>query len=926
MTSNILTHALAWLLILTSIFPGRALAESTIELYRNKKTQGSLSRLSMEAREVYNAAQNPIEIHAETLASGNLIQAKPEAVEAILSQYEIAKSGKLYPYNPDILQKGVDLAEFAIEVGSEFVPGGPLKKALIGAGTKVLVAGSNAAISQLRAELKAQALGELEANLSRLNEAELDKFRNAHSFTPRDYYKAAYGVDISTMDVQLSQIDEDARPFVVNARLEALETSMTAGLVNLDLKTNRLESQVKDIETNVKGLAAGLSALARETQRSLRDIQKNQQDIEVGIRQLTVATEQNTKDIAFVQEFMFGKMTTEEQLSALKGGMFRGMSQKDRAELTTKIELVQKRENLVKAFGTALQGADLAINVAAKFGVNPKVLGKISKGVQVGSAALNTFTSIVSGNYLGAATALFSVFGGGGVDAGQMRHEEVMAALQGIKDDLNDLKVGQQEIMRSQQEIYRAVIDLSNLVIETHEKQMLNIDRARNEILFNRGLLVELIQKDVEHCHRFLKARTQFASFVNEDFQSNEDLFDFLRSNNRRFQTCWDGLESALFLPEQLNGFKPSLLLASESSTAHESTRASQFESDHYRPLLGFVENTATALGASYSMSLNALTAPASSTNALFAKLATLTKFEDRFFPDHRLSDLEVHNQFKSLLSVMKVRYYVGYAVRVQGYVEFLRNSMSAEFCTHAQFRNGECASNAAGSQLLKEGMPVLNSALAQQVMLDGDMALPYMKVALFHPKDLAPMDASEAALHQWIHKNYDEKALLSQQQEMIRVISENPRLAKNLIIYALRREIEDNKQSVLSYRAAFEGSLASRLNSLVTPKSNWKFTLKDSGWTHTVNFGNESVEIPLPGVDSLIAGALEQSIGTSALLTLKNKMVDALISYDFTRVAGPKTKGIENPGQLTKKQVKQLRELYLMGVTSIDSAYEDQE
>ncbi len=115
-------------------------------------------------------------------------------------------------------------------------------------------------------------------------------------------------------------------------------------------------------------------------------------------------------------------------------------------------DLFSVGETLIGAFDR-----DLAKQISVRADAVVKATAtsiEIAKGV---SSGINGLSSLASGNFVGAVTSLVSLFGGSQPDPAEQRHQEVMAALSAIKNQLKDIQLKLQVIDEKLDRLQRSV-------------------------------------------------------------------------------------------------------------------------------------------------------------------------------------------------------------------------------------------------------------------------------------------------------------------------------------------------------------------------------------------------------------------------------------------------------------------------------------
>jgi hypothetical protein len=241
----------------------------------------------------------------------------------------------------------------------------------------------------------------------------------------------------------------------------------------------------------------------------LAEINKRQIDLTSKINNLVDDTNKNSRDIEFLQKFMFERMNPTEQITALENGMFSGMTEAERARQITKIELVKQKQDLINSVGDFGQGAASVARIAERLHVDPNVVSSIQQSAQIASAAQTAISGILSGGmgYLAAADVVSGLVFGKGPDAGTQRHAEIMSALGEIKQGIAEIEgmlvqMGKQldDIKRLQITTYQAIVTVSKQIEENHKELMHELSRTRDDLVPIQSIVNEILFKKIEAC------------------------------------------------------------------------------------------------------------------------------------------------------------------------------------------------------------------------------------------------------------------------------------------------------------------------------------------------------------------------------------------------------------------------------------------
>jgi hypothetical protein len=243
----------------------------------------------------------------------------------------------------------------------------------------------------------------------------------------------------------------------------------------------------------------------------------------------------NAKDIKFLKDFMYGKMSPRQRMLALNSGQYGQNFTEEKKKL---IRLHGKFE---KNVGDLLNGANQVMGIASDLGINmPKEFSEaISKGNKAYGAINGALTHYASGNYLGAVASLTGMMGKKR-DIGAERHAQIMKALGAIMQNQKIMLANQKKILENQEKIYAKLVEIENLIIKTSQRLYDEIYLARVDIRYNREALLEIVSTPYKNCNRFVngtKDRLRNTRTNQTAYEKRQSFFK--RSANRAtFSKC----------------------------------------------------------------------------------------------------------------------------------------------------------------------------------------------------------------------------------------------------------------------------------------------------------------------------------------------------------------------------------------------------
>ena len=289
-------------------------------------------------------------------------------------------------------------------------------------------------------------------------------------------------------------------------------------------------------------------------------------------------------------------------------------------------------------------------------------------------------------------------------------------ALAGIAQGIDVLQKGQQVIIENQQKTFEKLLEIQDQVAKNMLRQWSKLDEIHTDILINRESITDVAESDISQCGHALTARYNYPSFNGKGFLSNSDLFRFLHEYADHLRLCFLGLDNAT--PSQdFQVFKNQLFYR---STSQKVSLKLDPEKEDYLPLLGLFKKKFAS-----TKNLNGVLKLMSIPPIDYTKASKVMQ-ESQNLP--AINSVGYDEEFPAtadfmdaLLSPAQVKKYVDLAIEVAPYRELLQNMNPPVFCNEKKVFNGTCKLNSSAKQMLKFYISVINTAIAQQRIMDGD-------------------------------------------------------------------------------------------------------------------------------------------------------------------------------------------------------------
>lgn len=631
---------------------------------------------------------------------------------------------------------------------------------------------------------------------------------------------------------------------------------------------NEQQLQATDIERNrqnIIGLSRTFAKFAERTQEQLGHIIETQGQIQAGLDDLNKRVGRTEQGVEFLQQYMFGKMTPDEQLNALRSGIFPGMPDGQRKDLEERIALVKKREELTKSISSYLNGANELVSIARNLGVDPEIVGKAQLVVNAGTQVFNAFGAFASMNFLGGVSALTSIFGLGGRDIAAERHQEIMSALTTLysKVDVIDRKIdlllqGQEQILKNQQTIFNAVVHLSEQVASNHREVLERLREVQGDILYNRVLINTRVDEEYALCRNLVIHPITGERRIDTSRRLYPRYAEFLalhRDFGDQFSTCATRLQRTRMANDE---FHSTFWLETYKQIDNN---VGVYIDTIYAAALALLEGDVGATAPTAAQRFSSLLSPMHTVSDLDRKIATVGNPRQPRF--RRPFDVLM----RRAIAPSAVARHSNYLLDIHFYYQLVNPATNRPFpfasvITPAQIRK-------TGYFALFEALNLVDIAVAQQTLLSGDVLLPIM-YGVWRNQARTPSPE-------------DERQFLL----LKRLMRGNSIVARNFTLYALRHEVLA-ESNALTYSVALGGSDPALLKSITT--SAWDFqwskdevrdgdiVTRPRGWSIKVENQYQS----LPTAEELSHGVLSYQPDLYPLLDLRARIAEEIASYEL--------------------------------------------
>ncbi|MBF0102463.1 MAG: hypothetical protein HQK77_16285 [Desulfobacterales bacterium] len=592
-------------------------------------------------------------------------------------------------------------------------------------------------------------------------------------------------------------------------------------------------------------------------------------------------------DVSFNQSLIFGILPTKEKLRALSNPRFLAAAFPDTEERNKAVENLRMqtlKETIANDINQYTSYLKTAAIIAGELGIgSEKDQKKINQVVEYASVAANLCASFASGNYVGMAVTVASLFskkkGNDSTSPEQQRFDAIMGMLRHIDAKLDIIEKKVDHVIELQVATLEAIASLED-TINNHAK---SIKEELRYIEWDQQAIKALVIStsylygQLTKCKTFLDSRNivvgeesypAFIDFTVGNFYSFADLAAHYGSNVRNCQLCMeDGLKS-LFSPNSLNAL---LLMESYSTPDGKEGLQKEFIDPVFNTILSLFKNN-------YGDGVNAfygLGNPSYNYDDLTKKI-----YND-------ITSLNVsYNQMPNISKLIhptQIQYYVYMLLEMLLYEDIVNKSDLSLKTSQVLLAQENYNPNNILRDLINPALKLTYLAIAQQTLLNGDAVIPLIHKRLFSKR------LSQEAIH-----------------NTIKALAHNPYLAHNYLVSQLSMEMNyagrvtgdvesyENRleKNLEIYQAIFDGTEpCSSFSRIFT--TNWNSDLEfikisiecDAAGSYIVlnnkleGDNNITTKLRLPDPSSIKNKTYAYREELEQLITLRDKLLSYAIS-----------------------------------------------
>jgi|GEM_PF-5171651 len=671
-------------------------------------------------------------------------------------------------------------------------------------------------------------------------------------------------------DPALSAVDPRDRDLVHGFQMQVLQQTVVSGHVQLLNLAVMEDKKLDAARKQLVGVATALRQFSEQTNESLNGIKNTQQEILDGLGEVKTqlqsqgqALGETRRDLRFIQNYLFGKMSTSEQLAALRAGMRSDLSPTEQQGLKRRLELVEKQKKLAADVQTYLNGGAALVKLAGQLGVDAKTVAAAGNVVQVGQSAYTAATALASGNFLQAAGTIVGLLTGDANPEDQ-RHQQILDKLNAIDQKLDVIqqhttKILELEIkiLKGMDAIYGKVQELAQSVAQFHAEEMQKLDELQEDVLFNRRLIMDGM--GIGDCGSFLEDRPHFG-FCNGTFPSYDAMRKHFSAYSSYYWNARKTLEGLFSLDGPVHSSLWTQAIEGRNDIEEAPGQVRRWRERVYEKSWALLVKYAKLWTEDTEAFLSMFLLPARSIESLTPEpkidnLCNVLRFKAHMF---------VH--LKNPLAPATLFRCIGYLLEIDPYDELVGAQGSGSLYSISELVDNRDIPRP--MLLLRNALTITEIAIAQQAMLTGHLLLPlidkcYAEAA--RPPD--PAHPPRIAADQF-------------RQDVEGLFANQPLLARNWLLYKVAADLRERQVNYFTYEFAARLHQDGFLRQILA--FPWEFVppqaSADNRWG--VKLGGSTY--PLPTWRELVAGLIQYTADCEELVRLRFRIIGQLADSAF--------------------------------------------
>lgn len=378
-------------------------------------------------------------------------------------------------------------------------------------------------------------------------------------------------------DYRLKEIGTDVSGARQRCEQAMLNTTAVLGAVE---KLQKLEVATR------KKLEYSIGRLTEQQTAALAKLEKSQTDTHQSVVRLE-------RGVHFLIAGEYDKASAAGKLKLLETGMVRLDADEDKnADLVAAEITRQSRLAVTDDVRTFFNQANSICHGLENLGVDEKIVNHARVAIRAGSALNESFSSFVRGDFIGGITSLLGGLFGGGPDPAEVRQQQLLK-------EFEDLKKGQEDILNRLERIEARLVALDQRVQEYHAEALAHLGdihiRMRNQTDLLRGLKLtqyDALLEEVRRDGKFLEP-AEVVSRISD----NPDRIDMVAG------TGFQSLKTLV----TLNNSRVSEAFHLAAYPRDNETRIGQFLSENWRLHLLLFDEMVKARGVTSAVAISEL-------------------------------------------------------------------------------------------------------------------------------------------------------------------------------------------------------------------------------------------------------------------------------------------------------------------------------
>jgi hypothetical protein len=676
--------------------------------------------------------------------------------------------------------------------------------------------------------------------------------------------------------IALDKVKPEHREYVIGRMTKALHDAVVAGNT-AQLKLGELSLQkMEETQQSLAGLTHQVVDFSTRTKKQFSAIQQTQKSMQADLASLKETTADTDRKVSSIQGYMFKGMGISDKIAALQQGWL-DLTPKQRDDALKNLESAQKKELAAQQFETYFGETKEVLQLAGQLGMKSDLLDAANKVVPMVDTLVHKIgPALASGNVIQLASAVASLFGGGGVDPETARHQEVIGALKNIQGkldqmagQLNTIINYQVETLKGLQTVSGQITALAAELKKVEEEVIGRLDQLSEDIGFLARLVADT-GTPIKAASTFLRSRDGSKGFDGQRFTDYESLrahFDF--HGHEAYRLAWNALIGLVTVDEHdgINAIFHQQTQEGKAKGAGEvPDRAVAPRKRWYAPAFQLMELCLAGKSADEREQ---------------AWLRFLVPVEDCDEVD-RLANIKPETgrtiapmalHMRQMLAPPTVVQLLDWLIQLYFPYEEVMGPSGTQLLPLPELlkRGTERRGN---PEYLKTAHVIASVAVAQQNLIAGHTLLP----AIYELYESNPSVAAEVTRRNQAVAGFE------------KLLAVNSILRRNWVVYRLHRRMESDPTWLPRFALAWDVTAQPWLISDLVPK-DWRERLStetgkpDDSARWRVSFGNgeETAAEPLPSPPEVDAGRLKFAAASTSLIDVNDRLLDSIATATMT-------------------------------------------